>query len=90
MDELKELLRQYIEDSKDIISALRHEKSADHDLLIKLDTRINDIFAKEAEILADHERRIRDVERWMWKAVGASSLISAAMATAVHLIVYKH
>jgi len=39
---------------------------------------------------ADHEARIRILEQRMWKAVGASSVISAGLSSAITLYTSAH
>lgn len=48
---------------------------ADHDLLVRLDTKMDYIINNDA----DKERRIRSLERWRWMLMGAAT---AAGATA--------
>lgn len=48
---------------------------ADHDLLIRLDEKVETLI-KSVEILTDdHETRIRSLEKYVWKAIGALAVI---------------
>lgn len=57
-------------------------ENRDHDLLIELKTEIKAIRQDIKELkdntvsrLGDHERRIRNLERWGWGAIGALTVL---------------
>lgn len=56
------------------------EYQSDHDLLIRLDEKMNGLLEKITPLAADHETRLRALERWRWIIVGiavaASTLLS--------------
>ena len=47
--------------------------SADHDLLVRLDTKMDYIVNNDA----DKERRLRSLERWRWMLMGAATAAGA-------------
>lgn len=59
---------------------------SDHDLLIRLDTRMGDIRKDMREMkegtsikVQDHELRIRRLEQWVWLAVGGGFVLQGIL-----------
>lgn len=43
----------------------------DHDLLITLSVKVDNLIEKVGVLTDDHEKRIRAIEKYVWKAIGA-------------------
>ena len=55
----------------------------DHDLLIRLDEKVDNLTGKldshldnNATLVEDHEKRLRFIERYVWGAIGIISLVN--------------
>ena len=48
--------------------------SNDHDLLLRMDTKLNSLIDMNGKHYEDHEKRIRRMERWFFGALGAMGL----------------
>ena len=48
-------------------------RTEDHDLLVRLDTKMDYVISNDA----DKERRLRSLERWRWMLMGASTAAGA-------------
>ena len=66
----------------------------DHDILIDLQAQVrelrNDLKMMNdggQKIIADHEMRIRVIEKYMWLAIGALYLINAALT--IYLVIHR-
>ena len=55
------------------------EHPPDHDLLIRLDQKVDGLTEKVSKLTDDHERRIRFLERWVWIAMGAVTVGELAL-----------
>jgi hypothetical protein len=89
MEELRGLLQSYVEDSKEILGFLREQKSSDHELLIKLDTRLTMVLEQISKMLEDHEDRLRDVEKSKGYVVGYLAGAVAAAGIVIHFVFPK-
>jgi hypothetical protein len=47
----------------------------DHDLLIRLDQKVDGLIQQVSALTDDHEIRIRYLERYVWKVIGALAVI---------------
>jgi hypothetical protein len=56
---------------------IHNRRSEDHDLLIRLDEKVEALIKSVAGLTDDHETRIRRIERWGAIAVGALYMIEA-------------
>lgn len=81
MEELVQQLRGYVDDQRKIVDFLRARDADDHDLLIKLDTRLTEVLEKMKEILEDHEERLRVAEMISNRAVGGWAMLTAIVST---------
>lgn len=50
------------------------QHSQDHDLLIRLDEKVGTLIEKVGTLTDDHEKRLRAIEKWVWKAIGALAI----------------
>ncbi len=55
----------------------------DHDLLVRLDEKVNSLTNKldshldnNAALVEDHEKRLRFIERYVWGAIGIIGLVN--------------
>ncbi len=62
-------------------------RQSDHDLLIRVDQKVDTLHEKISLLTDDHEKRIRMVERNQWRWSGASGVIGAALSFAANLAV---
>lgn len=46
-------------------------------VLARVETKVDVVITNHARELADHEVRIRKLERWVWGAAGGAGVISA-------------
>ena len=67
--------------------------SGDHDLLITLDTKVDalkddirNINDGTTKTLNDHEIRLRYLESWVWKAIGAMAVLEVAIPVIMHYL----
>lgn len=63
----------------------------DHDLLIQIKTTLDILVAlvakkAEAEQVDDHEKRIRTLEAWVWRAIGALAVLELAVGLYVAFV----
>lgn len=68
------------------------QMSADHDLLIEIRTKLDGLMSlvagkAEAEQVSDHEKRIRAMEAWVWRAIGALTVLQAAVGLYVAFVI---
>lgn len=56
MDELKDLLKEYLKKGQ-------VEREGDHELLIRLDTKIDVVLSQMLKMLEDHELRLRTIDK---------------------------
>jgi anti-sigma-K factor RskA len=54
----------------------------DHDLLIRLDEKVDGLHRKIDTLTDDHEVRIRSLERWRWIVVGMSAIVASVITWA--------
>lgn len=47
----------------------------DQELLIRMDEKISGLIKRVEQLTNDHEFRLRFLERWVWTAVGALTII---------------
>jgi len=66
-------------------TAAQGSGSSDHDLLIEIKTTLQ-IFVTKIE---DHENRLRDVERKVWRAAGAASILGVLVGSLIAPYVNK-
>lgn len=69
---------------------------SDHDLLIVIHTKLEGVFLSIAETrrevaqsAIDHETRIRSLERWVWKALGAIAVFNGIGVALSLLAMYR-
>jgi len=63
----------------------------DRDLLIRLDEKMNGLLEKITPLAADHESRLRTLERWRWIVIGVASGLSAILNYAVQALqLFRH
>ena len=55
---------------------------SDHDILVRLDQKMDSVMLWQQEhrdachtVHADHEERLRGLERWKWKEAGVLSIV---------------
>jgi len=52
----------------------------DHDILIRLTEKVDNLIEKVNTLTDDHEKRIRSLEKYVWKALGALAIADAIIA----------
>lgn len=59
----------------------------DHDLLIRLDQKVDNLTIIVSTLTDDHEKRIRSIERYVWKFIGALLVVDAVLGALVTFII---
>lgn len=59
----------------------------DHDLLIRLDQKVDNLTTIVSTLTDDHEKRIRAIEKYVWKFIGSLLVVDAIMTAAIAFII---
>lgn len=51
----------------------------DHDLLIRVDAKVDGLIKSVDSLTGDHEQRIRTLESWVWKSIGGLAILNAGV-----------
>lgn len=54
-------------------------ETKDHDTLIRIEEQVKFLTAKVSTLTDDHEKRIRSIEQYVWKAIGALTVVQVGM-----------
>lgn len=55
------------------------EHPQDHDLLIRLDQKVETLIKSVDVLTNDHEARLRSIEKYVWKALGGLTIIDVVI-----------
>lgn len=70
---------------EDIHSTFRRQ--SDHDLLIEVRVKLEDLHAKVDKLTDDHENRIRSLEIWKWISIGLGTAGGAGLSELFHRLI---
>ncbi len=59
----------------------------DHDILIRLEVQVMNLTEKVSVLTDDHEKRIRSLETYVWRAIGG--LVVAQILVGIYLALHK-
>lgn len=69
---------------------VHNRRSDDHDLLIRLDEKVEVLIKSVDNLTNDHERRLRFIERYVWGALGILALVQLLGVAYVISVVQHH
>lgn len=58
---------------------MKFMETHDHDLLIRLDEKFDSMIEKVDKLTDDHEKRLRSIEKYIWKAIGAIAVVEIGL-----------
>lgn len=87
--EFKINTREVWKDLQELRKEVREDAAITRDMLSKIDNKL-DVFAvgitTDSDTLNDHEERLRQVEKAIWRTAGAAAIIGAATGVLTSLI----